>query len=415
MLYLDFISLIRELCLYFSSFGYLAGGVKDPGCVPVLFSLAAVSGLCGMILKEKGNLCWISVLPVCCAFLDPACRSHWVMVLPVIAYLAVRIRNGIYGAEYSAVKTVLVRGCVLEGVLLAVILLFAADLLPAVKTAAAPYFGLFFLLSIYEMRMRRNSGSPVSSDRHYALLNLAPVILIALIGAAALSKTAQQMMKALLKLFYIYVILPPLYLFIRLIIAFFWLMRYPVLWLMSLFKPSFNMEEALSEFGTIEDSQFYEVTFGEGSGWVELVIRTLIVAAFLLVCWYVLRQISRRRETGYSAGTYTRESLPAKKKEKGFMSFLLRQPDPVREAYRQYLRLCEKADIPADGRLASDQIMNQTEMYLHTKDAARLRQLWLPVRYGEKKSTGAAEAKELLRKLRKAFRLRETGQQANVS
>ena len=75
----------------------------------------------------------------------------------------------------------------------------------------------------------------------------------------------------------------------------------------------------------------------------------------------------------------------------------------IRKIYRKYLKLCQKQNIIINGSNASDVIAGQTRDIIHTDDADRLRDLWLPVRYGNKEGKDTEEAETLLRKIRKSF------------
>ncbi len=400
---MTFMSILSEcgvICLYLATFGYIMLEHSEPA-VFLFIAAGFFAAVCvGILLKDRGKLKYISPVFLLLCFGGGISRETILTVLPAAAYLIVRLRKDNWIPSHARVLTLFERGCVGYLVMILFFLVFNTPSLAVLSSRSLPFFAVFAVISFYELRMLRGQGIPVSFGMKYALLSFLPVPAAALAALLITSSQARWLAGAAASAVYRFLIVPLLYLFIWALLAVMEILKYPVFWIMSLFRTENQMEQILSEFGAATEELMFEVTYNTGGSWADALFRAIPAVLAVLFLIFLLRRAARQRRTEMlSGGTITRESLNSSRR-RGFLASLLSPlGDPVREAYRKYLYLCMENSIPADGRLDSLQIQKQTEMKTRSDDAGRLRELWLPVRYGRGKKSDGELARRLLRRI----------------
>ncbi|MBQ1532821.1 MAG: hypothetical protein IIZ57_11805 [Solobacterium sp.] len=399
------VSVIREMCLYLATFGYLTVGmVSLEGSLLVL----GTAVLCCIICRfwhPDSILKYLPLLTCGLMFVRGTAGIQIAAAVPVIGYLFLKIRNGHWEAGYPAVISTLKAGSAAYGIFLFFLWIYAADVAKGTNTASVPFFALFLILSVFSMRLQRDSAL-MSFGTKYRLLSLIPVILTVVLAFILTSPPARALFVTLMRLFGEYVVYPLLVVFAYVMLAIVNILKYPVLWLLRR-AGMHSIDESEMGFEDLGDmSDIFDTGEVTGSPILDMLWKALPAILLLVLVIFIIRRISRNTGIGAaSAGSYQREAITRTGPKRRTLKDLLRPPlSPVREAYRQYLKLCSSSQIPADGSLASDEVLRLSSQHIPAEDARKLRELWLPVRYGNAEDNDPAAAKQLMKNIRKQFR-----------
>lgn len=399
------ISVIREICLYLATFGYITiGMVSLEGSLLML----GTAVLCCMICQKYHPESILKYLPlVTCGlmFIRGTSGIQVAAAVPVIGYLFLKIRNGHWEAGYPAVISTLKAGSAAYGIFLFFLWIYASDVAKGTNAASVPFFALFLILSVFSMRLQRDSAL-MSFGTKYRLLSLVPVILTVLLAVLLSSPPARALFMTVMRLFGEYVVYPLLVVFAYIMLVIVNILKYPVLWLLRR-AGMHSIDESEMGFEDLGDmSDMFDVEEVTGSPILDMIWKALPAILLLVLVIFIIRRISRNTGiTTASSGSYQREAITQTGPKRRTLKDLLRPPlTPVREAYRQYLKLCASSQIPADGSLASDEVLRLTSQHIPEEDARKLRELWLPVRYGNTEDNDPAAAKQLMKNIRKQFR-----------
>ena len=402
------ISVIREVCLYLATFGYITiGMVSLEGSLLILGTAVLCTVIC-QLFHPDSVLKYLPLISCGLLFIRGASGVQTAAALPVIAYLFLKIRNGHWEARYPAVISTLKAGSLAYGIFLFFLWIYASDVAKGMNSASVPFFAMFLILSVFSMRLQRDSAI-MSFGTKYRLLSLLPVILTVLLAVLLTSAPARALFGMLAELFGKYILYPMVVAFAYIMLAIINVLKYPVLWLLRR-AGMHTIDESEMGFEDLGDlSDMFDVEEVTGSPVLDVIWKALPAILLLILVIFIVRRISRNTGiSAASAGTYQREAITADRPKRRTWKDLLRPPlTPVREAYRQYLKLCASSQIPADGSLASDEVLRLTAQHIPAEDAEKLRELWLPVRYGGKEDNDPAEAKQLIKHIKKQFRSKQ--------
>ncbi|MBR2668522.1 MAG: hypothetical protein IKE36_01850 [Solobacterium sp.] len=402
-LFLSIIDVLRELCMYYSTLGFLFS--LSENALPLLPSIGicAVSGILCLLLKNQRTLGYLPLVLLAGLVFPGFTLIKLVSALPVVLLYVLKTQRDGWQADYDNVRRFMSGGLAGFGFASLVALVYLGQG-QALTHQALPIFFVFLMFTIFELRMLRNDAVQTFGQK-YVLLNfglLAGILVIVLLLG---SQSVLHGLLFLLKTFYTYIVSPVIFAFMFVLMVIPYAIYYLVMWI----KPGglHNME--IPQITSVIKEMFPEMEDTYVSNpWFDTVGRGLLIIAFLIIMYFVIRRMTdRAQHRSDGTVTYRRESLkPESGKKRRRSIFRLNDPDDViREAYRSYLGLCAKEGIAVDGSIASDVICEQSEHILQTGDARKLRELWLPVRFSNDASDEQGNtAKELLRSIRKTFR-----------
>ena len=402
------ISVIREMCLYLASFGYLTVGMVSPEGSLLILGTAVLCCVICQLYHPDSILKYLPLITCGLMFIRGTAGIQIAAAVPVIVYLFLKIRNGHWEAGYPAVISTLKAGSAAYGIFMFFLVIYASNAAKGTNIASVPFFALFLILSVFSMRLQRDSAL-MSFGTKYRLLSLVPVILTVLLAVLLSSPPVRALFVTLMRLFGEYIVYPLLVVFAYIMLIIVNILKYPVLWLLRR-GGMHSIDESEMGFEDLGDmSDIFDTGEVTGSPILDMIWKALPAILLLALVIFIIRRISRN--TGFSAassGSYQREAIAQTGPKRRTLKDLLRPPlTPVREAYRQYLKLCASSQIPADGSLASDEVLRLTSQHIPAEDAEKLRELWLPVRYGNMEDNDPAAAKQLIRHIRKQFRSKQ--------
>ncbi len=402
------ISVIREMCLYLATFGFITVGMVSLEGSLLILGTAVLCCLICQLYHPDSILKYLPLITCGLMFIRGTAGIQIAAALPVIGYLFLKIRNGHWEASYPAVISTLKAGSAAYGIFLFFLVIYATDVAKGTNTASVPFFALFLILSVFSMRLQRDSAL-ISFGSKYRLLSLIPVILTVLLAVLLSSAPVRALFMMILKLIGEYVVYPLFVVFAYVLLFIVNILKYPVLWLLRRGGVQ-SIDESEMGFESLGDmTDMFKPQEVVETPILDMLWRALPAILVLALVIFIVIRISRN--TGISTastGSYHRESIIQSGPKHRTLRDLLRPPlTPVREAYRQYLKMCASSQIPADGSLASDEVLRLTSQHIPAEDAEKLRELWLPVRYGNREDNDPAAAKQLIRHIRKQFRSKQ--------
>ncbi len=403
MIWIELTSLIREICLYLATFGYLTAGMNSLSSSLLILAASVLCCIASLLYHPDSILKYLPLAFCALMFVQGVSGAFPAAAVPVIVCLFLKIRSGHWSPGYSGTHTLLNTGTAGYAVMIFLLYVYETHLAANIARASVPFFTVFLILSVYNLRMLRNSAVTSFGNR-YAAMNLIPIAAVTALSLLLTSKPARALASMILHAFYRYVLYPLLILFAFLMLGLLNVLKGPVLWLFALLGGSFGYDESEMGFESIGETFFPEVQTAGTPLWLSILWRALPALLLAVTAVWMIRRIMQNRGIAAESGAvYQREDLRGRKR--GLIADLMRRPlTPVREIYRKYLLLCMKHNIAADGSMASDEIMKASSGMLKSGDPARLRELWLPVRYGRSSDTDGSEAAGLLKHIRKQFR-----------
>lgn len=376
------VKLLGDVCLYFALAAHFAPQLSLLGAA----LLWAVCGGACAALEHRGALRLLPLLPSLLAFL---LVSSWqqglVLVLPVV-YLWALVLTGRFQPDYSRCCDFFPKGAAAVGVLLALSFYGLSWRLTLL------YGGSYLLVSIFLLRQLRLGAGKGWQDKAWNLASLG-LWLAAGVGACLL----------------VWLIL---------------LLRYPLgavlgvvidvvfaglLWLaeripLHLTRPDGRPETELPTLNTEHLLPQFAETGTEGSPVLATVLTALGIALLLAAAYFLLRRLVGGMNRRAAHSPRWSEAAPIAVKAK--VPSLGRSPrDRMRRLYRKFLLLSKSRGA----ELAPAQTTREQVAYAGgavDKDAAgKLRELYLPARYGgdpQVSPQALREAKELLRSMEKS-------------
>lgn len=402
MSFVDIAGLCSELCLYMASAGYLVSLFGET--LPPLwyFGVFFVSGLlCALLRNKKGFLRFLPLALLVLAFLGADSVAAVILPIPSVFMLALKAKERVWLADYDRTKSVFSFGFAVLPV--DVFVAFISSGFEKMTARALPFFIVWMLLSILNLRLLRN---PSVMSVKMRVMNALLVLLIALIGFGLSSDACVSAVLAAASVVYTYVVMPLIFAVIAIAAVI------PVLfaWLVSLLSRLFGDGSAVGEAGRLEENMevIYDTIEGAKTPeWLIWLAVALVAAAFVFAVCVVIRRLigkagpARRvsEQPRYAAASV--ESVPHRRR-----NFGKTPSDVVRNSYRKYLVICGKRGIPVDGSAASDEICRMSESLHSGSGAEELRALWLPARFSETEisESDADSARKALKTIGKAFK-----------
>ena len=388
---------LRHCLLFLCTFGipWLAQGI-----LPSLFLIALavlIVFLSELLCEKKEVLRYVPLVLWALLFLPQFNELGFLSKTIPLLYSIFRIAFKVYTMTYDQSRTELYLGIALY----AFVALFSA-----IENAEA-FFSLtlfvflsWLALSTFMLRMLKNPD--LAKDRQFILFSGG--VSLGMLGVIylLLSKQFSSFLKAAIQFIYANILLRPVLWFLQ---AVTWLFRnlYDLITLGTgtLFNSESEHESVWEEIGNYNQHYNFFYTDGVDRKWLFLLIRILAVLLFILIAWIIVHNIKKRTSREESGLTFTKESGTSRARRK--------QDDQnpssrIRTAYRKYLKLLNKQRVTVSGSETSDIIAAKTNSLLHNEDASKLRELWLPVRYGNGDDAKAKEAEQLYRSIKKQFK-----------
>ncbi len=387
---------LRHLLLYFCTLGlsWLMAGIVPSLLVSLLvFLVISISSLCD---EKHENLRYLPLLLWLCLFL-PVFSDAGILskVLPVI-YTAARIHARIRTMTYDQSRTELLLGLALYGV---VALFSSLENASAFFSLTLPCFLSWLALSTFMLRMLKNPA--VLEDRQYLLYSSGISLGMAAVILLMLSDTFADMLNTVITFIYRNLLLTPV---LWLLKGFTWLLK-AVYDLFAGFSAGASQAEnpfegIFEEIGSYNEHYEFIYTQGGDTTWLMVLVRVLAVLIVVLIAWMIIRRMRKRQTREESGLSFTKESTRQNPRSR----HSLNPSSRIRNLYRKYLKLADEWQLIENKSEASDRIAAKTDSLLHSDDASRLRDLWLPVRYGEENDDNVQEAEKLYRSIKKQFR-----------
>lgn len=392
----DYLLTLRHVLLYLCTLG-IGWLMAGPIPVLILMALTIIVMALPVRLKEKNaSLRYLPLLLWGLLFLPVFRNVGFVSRIMPVIYTTARILAGIDRLSYDQSRTELFAG----GALYAVVALFsslenAADFF----ALTLPCFLAWAALATFQLRLLKNPD--LQNDRQYLMFSGGISLLMLVIIQVMTSEVFAKALKALIRFVYEKILLTPILLLIRGIA---WLLQQFFTLLENIgfegihFENDF--ESVFEEIGSYNEHYEFNYTHGGDLTWLMILTRVIAVLFVILIAWLIIRRMKKRRSRTESGLTFTKEStVPHRSLEKDH-----NPSSRIRTLYRKYLKLASRYQIDTDGRDASDIVAAKTDAMLNSKDASKLRRLWLPVRYGHGSDQKAAEAERLYKSIKKQFR-----------
>ncbi len=386
----------RHILLYLCTLGisWLLAGFGPASALSLLTILTLlISSYCDRKAKQ---LKFVPLLLMALLFLPYFSGLGILSKTVPIIYVSARIFADIHGMSYDQTRSEALAG---TAVYAAVALFSSLENASAFFSLTLPVFLLWLALITFMLRLLKNPE--LQNDRQYLLFSSG--ISLAMLGIiwALLSETFADFLKKAVTFVYQKILLQPILLFLKGVT---WLLR-TIYDLFAGFSVSHSeaenpFEGFFEEIGSYNEHYEFFYTEHTDTTWLMILVRVIAVLIVILAAWLIIRHMKKRRTREESGLSFTKESTrPHRRRHDD------RDPSSrIRTLYRKYLQLVQKYQIRADGSDASDVIAAKTDAMLKSHDASELRQLWLPVRYGNGSDEDVHRAEELYRSVRKQFR-----------
>ncbi len=386
----------RHILLYLCTLGIswlLAGFLPSLALAAIIFLAVTISSIC----DEKAKSLRFLPLLLCLLLFLPAFSSLGILskAVPVI-YACSRIIAGIHGMTYDQTRSEALAGTALYA---AVALFSSLENAQAFFSLTLPVFLSWLALATFMLRLLKNPE--LQNDRQYLLFSSGISLAMLAVIWALLSTTFADLLRNIITFIYQKILLQPILLFLK-----------GVTWLL---RTIYDLFAGLSVSGSETENPFegffeeigsynehYEFFYTERTDitWLMILVRVIAVLIVILIAWLIIRHMKKRRTREESGLSFTRESTRPRRRHQEENNPSSR----IRALYRKYLLLVQKYQIPSDGSDASDVVAAKTDAMLNSKDASKLRKIWLPVRYGSGSDEDAHQAEELYRSIKKQFR-----------
>lgn len=400
MLTICILRIIIDVSLYMSFFAFLLSAI-GPGLtlnVGAVFASACLTGILSCLMGKLPVI--VRYLPfavILFCLKDAATVSDYILVAPLIIYLAVRTgRNDWIVAHETLYKN-------FSGFFIFYLFfgLFAmlTESRHYLESVSLPYIMIWLILSVYTMRILRIYESDTLSTK-FKVINAVSGVIVILAVVLLSSPAAQRVILAAGYLIYRCVF--------TVLVGAIWCIGQVMSLIRIRFTPGYDRE---LEEDTIDLSGFGEVL--ENSTEITPVDLTFLlvamgIAAATVAAVLILKKMLRSDivTTPQTSGI-RRESISAEKTTKRRFGQIFHKSDnrdKVRNYYRRYLRACEKHDIPVDGSVTSAEICAESQKFMRADSVNALRLIWLPARYSDSSDITAedvSEAKQAFHELNK--------------
>jgi len=394
-----------ELFLYQATIGYFLSGF---GCrlnvLPVAAIMLAMELGCWLLRQKAIPLRLLLLLPFAGLFFYDPRVSSLLYLLPPLLLFGTRAVSGHWDSERETIQNLMIGSLVLYLILTLINALNGHY--QQMMSATLGNFIIWLMLAVFSLRLMR---LPAGDDRRLPALNACLLSGLVLVSFLASRPAVTGAVASLIKILYRYALMPLILVCVVIVCAIPAAIIYGVAYLIQVSSKG-NMHEVNIKMGESAQELLGEVN---ESGivrpdWIRNGLITLGVILFALLAFLIVRRLTAR-------------GAPAEEKHRGLVRETItetqgsskpryRKPDPhagsIRGSYRKYLKLCEKLGIDTDGTLASDGVARDSSRFFSEENAERLRELWLPARYGYSSgsSADAKEAADLVRDMAKSIR-----------
>jgi|GEM_PF-2737944 len=344
------------------------------------------------ILKMLADICFYLAFAnfIVAAFEPPLAAGAAILGLPPLVYLIYNLvmkkhLAGMY--DYSSTFALFFKAYIPFALFTYV---FARGYLEA---GSIPFAVLFLTLAVILMRTNRQHQE-LQKDMRFRIINLLPVAGFILLVIAVSSGAFFSVMSTLLSFLFFNVIGN-----ILLVAAY--AMFFIIGPIFSWFIDNDTAREMLENFGAGEQDIF-EMDWGDDIvprdfdtfAAVVTVIGTIVGIVLLVL---LFRKLMSWQGLGGASEGIIQEYIPLEKlrKEKDRTTI-----SPLRKQYRRFLKFCWKSGVPQEVSATS------ADYAKLSPDASRLRDIYIPVRYGGREATHAdiTNAKNLYKQIRKQGR-----------
>ncbi|MCR5793740.1 MAG: hypothetical protein K6G61_00160 [Solobacterium sp.] len=383
------ISFLKELCLFFATFG-LTYPLEGPAGTLRLTAVFLLCAFFGAACRKK-PVRFLSLFALVLLAVPPGLKIRFTLLLPVLLCVMRTVWDN-WDFSYDFSKDELKWGSALYIVFSIFGLIEGGN---SYLNISLPWFTGFFCLSVFILRLLRTESDEKASAS-YVLMNAGIAALLGLLVSALLLPQFQSAAVWFLSLIDRFLFEPLRELVVWIIGIVFYLPTKLLVWLFSKLHVNemqhvevFEITETGSEANPLIDGSFVP--------YVRLAAEAIAAVILIAIALFIVYRMRKTRNYASSADI-VRTALRSPKHAKGIL-----QTGGVRGVFRKYMKLCERYRIRTAG-IASDVITEKSAAVTGSDAPRRLRDLWLPVRYGGRDDTAAEEAQQLYREIKASFR-----------
>ena len=382
--FLEWTGFVRELLFFLSTFG-IRLIMQTEGILAVL--LACICAFACIYANEKGKLRFLALL-LCAGMpvLMPSVPTILIMILIIVRCM---MQKWEYDYDFTVLET---------EIMIPVFLIFAlfTGFDREFMKLGIPVFAGFLCLSMFDLRMLRSLTN--TEDFSFTAMNLLLSAALGVFVAVIMIPSFGNLVLLAIGKIYAWCIVPILKILAGIVgFVVYGIVRI-FLWLVSFIQKE-EVEMPEMEMGEFGDYIPKEINMTSHPAL--MMTGTVIVCILaVIIIYFILKNIRKSSVSPNRNPAFRKEKISVYEERK-YRD--MNENAGIRKIYRKYLKLCQKQNIIINGSNASDVIAGQTRDIIHTDDADRLRDLWLPVRYGNKEGKDTEEAETLLRKIRKSF------------
>ena len=377
------------------------------GACPENLFLAPVILLCACWLSGRltgRGQGWLRWLPMAMAVPALIVVSNWpgrIATLPAVVYLPLYVYNNRRAPDYDYAADRFRRSLIAMGVALFLAALFRA----ASWKRGLPYLFLYFTLNMTLLRLLRHDDR-VARSRRFRVINLAGVTLVCVAGFALSQPAVIAALRALWNWFLENVVLNLLAL-VAMAIQY---VLFGLAWVFSrVFGMDGLMDAGMPALNSPDANQaLLPRTAAEVRvlpAWVQYALKGVGIALVVVLGFVILRALSRRiGRTEIQSGTDRRESLDAEAPREPRLRLRRRDAqDGVRHWYRKALSLIRARGGHVAATMNTLQIQQENADAVDYAAMDALREIYLPVRYGEREAgrENVVQAKAAYERLKK--------------
>ncbi len=387
-------SYITDISLFLATLGVLFSDGAIPSWLTYLLSILIYTLIHHVKLSRNVRICFTALFAV--LFLLRPSFSTFFYIAPLVLVTLIHLEDRIHPVSYDTVMDHLKFGGAAFFITSSLVMLLSSGKPADYYVAALPYLLIWGWLSVFLLRMLRNTD-PAGLGMRYCAINFLLAVLFALGSMFLLSDTFQNIVLFLVVEILRYLIIPVLVFFARIFSWIFLLLQH----LAALLFPyiDFNFDVAVFEENA-NDWSLMESDSTEAPDvplWAVYNYRFLLIILFILIAVWILRRITREKRSVSKTSVLEREKVEDRRGNPGFFR---RYGKGTRAVFRRFLDLCRRNNVEIHPSDDTKTIVERTAYETGAVSAEKLRDLYLPVRYGEKKDTHEKEAKELLKQIR---------------
>ncbi len=385
---------ITDISLFLATLGVLFSDGMIPSWLTYLLAIAVYSLIHHVKLSRNVRICFTSLFAL--LFLLRPSFSTFFYVTPLVLVTLLHLEDRIHPVSYDAVMDHLKFGGAAFFLTSFLVMLLSSGKPADYYVAALPYALVWGWLSVFLLRMLRNTD-PAGLGMRYFMINFLLAVLFALGSMFLLSDTFQNIVLFLLVEILRYLIIPVFVLFARIFSWIFLLLQR----LAAMIFPyiDFNLDVAGFEEGALDwsvmESDSTEVQ--DIPQWLIYNGRFVLIILFILLAVWILHRITREKRSVSKTSVLEREKIVEKRGNTGLFR---RYGRGTRAMFRRFLDLCRRNYVEIRPSDDTKTIVERAAYETGAMSAEKLRDLYLPVRYGDKKDTYEKEARDLYRQIR---------------